>query len=293
MMCYYLNAHFQGQTAKISSYICSTVQWPYHPTRKLSTATIMMQFSFLPPDCLTRLTGQDSQQRRVRKPHQKICQHELSTGTPTIQCQFYVHGSVRRESISIIVQQVANIYSLLYFCNLLCMFRVVPPPIIRRAYNCIYSIWHLSDHFCHLPLSWSSWNSLLHDSGRQQKRSDKSQMLLYALLMMGGGTTRNIQSSLQKYNKLHIVASYWTIIDKVSDGLQNIYSTNRLSRDSCVASYRTYLTHFSRNFSGSTALMGLGPLIFDGAWPHPGVDYTRLLYKLVASEFTNFQLAGD
>jgi hypothetical protein len=39
--------------------------------------------------------------------------------------------------------------------------------------------------------------------------------------------------------------------------------------------------------------MGLGPLIFDGAWPHPGVDYTRLLYKLVASEFTNFQLAGD
>jgi hypothetical protein len=25
------------------------------------------------------------------------------------------------------------------------MFRVVPPPIIRSTYNCIYSIWHLSD----------------------------------------------------------------------------------------------------------------------------------------------------
>jgi hypothetical protein len=38
------------------------------------------------------------------------------------------------------------------------MFRVVLPPIIRNAYNCIYSIWYLSHRFCYLPLSWKSWN---------------------------------------------------------------------------------------------------------------------------------------
>jgi len=34
------------------------------------------------------------------------------------------------------------------------MFRVVLPPIIRSAYNCIYSIWYLSHRYCYLPLSW-------------------------------------------------------------------------------------------------------------------------------------------
>jgi len=38
------------------------------------------------------------------------------------------------------------------------MFRVVFPPIIRSAYNCIYSIWCLSRRYCYLPLSWKSWN---------------------------------------------------------------------------------------------------------------------------------------
>jgi hypothetical protein len=39
------------------------------------------------------------------------------------------------------------------------MFRVVLPPIIRSAFNCIYSIWYLSQHrYCYLPLSWKSWN---------------------------------------------------------------------------------------------------------------------------------------
>ena len=30
------------------------------------------------------------------------------------------------------------------------MFRVVPPPIIRHAYNCIYSICYLSHRYCYL-----------------------------------------------------------------------------------------------------------------------------------------------
>jgi len=80
---------------------------------------------------------------------------------------FYVHGSVHRESMSIIVQQDATIYSSLYFCELLYMFRVVTPPNIRSTYNCNYSIWHWSNRLGYLPLWWRRWNfQLLHHSGR-------------------------------------------------------------------------------------------------------------------------------
>ena len=40
----------------------------------------------------------------------------------------------------------------IYIWKLLYMFRVVPPPIIRSAYNCIYSIWYLSHRYCYLLL---------------------------------------------------------------------------------------------------------------------------------------------
>ena len=49
-------------------------------------------------------------------------------------------------------------YTVYFIWKLLYMFRVVPPPIIRCANNCIYSIWYLSHRYCYLPLSWKSWN---------------------------------------------------------------------------------------------------------------------------------------
>jgi len=52
-------------------------------------------------------------------------------------------------------------YTVYFIWKLLYMFRVVPPPIIRSANNCIYSIWYLSQRYCYLPLSWSSWNGRL------------------------------------------------------------------------------------------------------------------------------------
>ena len=61
-----------------------------------------------------------------------------------------------------------------YIWKLLYMFRVVLPPIIRSAYNCIYSIWYLSQRYCYLPLSWKSRN-----------RSE-------CAVMMGKSTTRNM-----------------------------------------------------------------------------------------------------
>ena len=51
-----------------------------------------------------------------------------------------------------------NVTQFIYFWKLFCMFRVVPPPIIRSTHKCIYSIWHLSDRNCYLPLSWRSWS---------------------------------------------------------------------------------------------------------------------------------------
>ena len=42
-------------------------------------------------------------------------------------------------------------YTVYFIRNLLYMFRVVPPPIIRSANNCIYSTWYLSHCYCYLP----------------------------------------------------------------------------------------------------------------------------------------------
>ena len=52
-------------------------------------------------------------------------------------------------------------YTVYFTWKLLYIFRVVPPPIIRSADNCICSIWYLSHRYCYLPLSWKSWNVYL------------------------------------------------------------------------------------------------------------------------------------
>ena len=44
-------------------------------------------------------------------------------------------------------------YTVYFIWKLLYMFRVVPPPIIRSANNCIYSIWYLLHRYCYLPSS--------------------------------------------------------------------------------------------------------------------------------------------
>ena len=63
-----------------------------------------------------------------------------------VQCKFqYISNKMQR-------------YTVYYIWKLFYMFRVVPPPIIRSACNCIYSIWYLSHRYCYLLLSWKSWN---------------------------------------------------------------------------------------------------------------------------------------
>jgi hypothetical protein len=59
-----------------------------------------------------------------------------------------------------------NVTQFIYIWKLLYMFWVVPPPIIRSTYNCIYSIWYLSHCYCKLLLSWKSSNSSTIAAGR-------------------------------------------------------------------------------------------------------------------------------
>jgi hypothetical protein len=44
-------------------------------------------------------------------------------------------------------------YAVYYIWKVLYMFRVVFPPIIRSANNCINSIWYLSERYYYLPLA--------------------------------------------------------------------------------------------------------------------------------------------
>ena len=72
--------------------------------------------------------------------------------------RFNIHGSVHRKNIPIYIQQDATLHSLFIPGNCSICFGWYPTPIIRSAYNCIYSIWYLSQRYCYLPLSWKIWN---------------------------------------------------------------------------------------------------------------------------------------
>jgi len=88
-------------------------------------------------------------------------------------------------------------YTVYFIWKLLYMFRLVPPPVIRSANNCIYSISYLSHRYCYLPLWWKSWNWFECAVGGVTPTAHSNQIQLFALLIMGGGTTRNMQSSFQ------------------------------------------------------------------------------------------------
>jgi len=73
-----------------------------------------------------------------------------------------VHELVRYTKTSIFpltyFQRDATLHSLFISGKLLYMFRVVPPPMLRSTYNCIYSIWYLSNRYWYVPLLWKNWN---------------------------------------------------------------------------------------------------------------------------------------
>ena len=71
-------------------------------------------------------------------------------------CLCYNIGSVLLKSTRACVNNCATRCNYIQFvisCKLLYMFRVVPPAIIRSAYNCNYSIWYWLNCICYLPLT--------------------------------------------------------------------------------------------------------------------------------------------
>ena len=48
-------------------------------------------------------------------------------------------------------------YRVYFIWKLLYMFRMVTPPLIRRANNCIYSNWYLSHRYCYPAASDGGW----------------------------------------------------------------------------------------------------------------------------------------
>jgi len=108
-------------------------------------------------------------------------------------------------------------YTVYYIWKLLYMFRVVPPPIIRSAYNCIYSIWYLSHGYCSLPLSWKSWicssNSSTIAAGTGNSVTN-TRCCSYSCMRSWWwvGVPPETCRAVSRYNKLCNVASCWICI---------------------------------------------------------------------------------
>jgi hypothetical protein len=98
---------------------------------------------------------------------------------------FNFYGSVHLKYILIHIQQDATLHRLyIYIWKLLYMFWVVPLPIFRSAYNCIYSIWYLSHRYCYLPLSWKSWNRFECAVGATRHHQERIQLYLQHLVFV-------------------------------------------------------------------------------------------------------------
>jgi len=74
----------------------------------------------------------------------------------------------------ITVQQDGTVFSLLYFCSQLYMFRVLTP-IIRSSYNCNYSFWYWSTESTTIRSRWVAWSLLgiaKYDTERRKLEQD-------------------------------------------------------------------------------------------------------------------------
>jgi len=103
-------------------------------------------------------------------------------------------------------------YTVYFIWKLLCMFRVVLPPIIRSANNCIYSIWYLS----HRILIYIQQDATLH-----------SLFYLETALHVSGGTSTHHQERKQLYlQHLVFVTPYSNIYPTRCNVTQIILSGN-------------------------------------------------------------------
>jgi hypothetical protein len=118
----------------------------YKETRRVSP-------TLMPSKQRDSKTNKNMQQQQQQQQQQQWNAQDInvnSTSETTLDI-FNVHGSAHRKNILIYIQRDVTLHSLFYLETALHV-SVVPPPIIRRAINCIYSIWYLSHRYCYLPL---------------------------------------------------------------------------------------------------------------------------------------------
>jgi hypothetical protein len=131
-------------------------------------------------------------------------------------------------------------YTVYYIWKLLYMFRVVLPPIIRSAYNCIYSMWHLSHRYCYLALSWKSWNwfecavgGVRHPDSSNGVTNTRCCRYSCMRSWWWVEVLPETCTAVSRYNKLCKVASCWIYIG-ILLGAHYILHSNRIRvKESC------------------------------------------------------------
>jgi len=133
--------------------------------------------------------------------------------------QFYVRGSVHRESVSITVQRDATICSFIIFLQ--AALHVSDDTLIHHQEhtpNCNYNIWHWSNCVCYHPLTWRSWNfdsSTSVDGSKHGLTSARCCNYSFECAPddRWGYHLKHVELSAENIIKLYIVASRWTVID--------------------------------------------------------------------------------
>ena len=112
----------------------------------------------------------------------------------------------------IVVQHDATVFSLLYFCRRLYMFRVLTP-IISSSYNCNYSFWHWSTRCT--TVNFGCWDGRQH---QERMVVTSGWPVTEAVITVvwdpddGCQHPKHVELPTGIYNKLNTVASFWTII---------------------------------------------------------------------------------
>ena len=116
--------------------------------------------------------------------------------------RFYVHGSVHRGSMSIIVQRDTTIYRFIIFsAGSSTCFGWYPHPSSGAHSKCNYNIWYWSNRNCYRPLTWRIRN-VVPNPPLQRFPDDGWEY-----------HPKHVELSTENTIKLYIVASCWTIID--------------------------------------------------------------------------------
>jgi len=150
--------------------------------------------------------------------------------------EFYINRSVHRGLNLITIQQDATVFSLLYFCRQLYMFRLLTP-IIRSSYSCNYSFWHWLTESATIQLNdESGWYETRMTSVRSCNYSCMNSWWWVLTPKTCRAAYRNVINWIQSHLVGQLFNSKWIHIALIATGkttilkiilyLQNIYCSH-------------------------------------------------------------------